>query len=112
MKKKNIIKKSEDFNRIISKRNGKVGKYYIVNKEQTTSNTKFGITFVKKLGIAVERNKLKRQTKQIIDTNKNIYQNNQNYIIIIKKQAKEAKYQQLEEDLIDIFSKLKEKDNE
>lgn len=113
MKKVNIIKESKDFNRIIAKRNGKTSKYFIINIEDNNLNTtKFGITFVKKIGNAVTRNKLKRRTKAILDTNKNIYQNNKNYIIIIKKAAVDETYKKLEEDLINLFNDLKEKNNE
>lgn len=110
MKKTNIIKDNRDFTNIIKKRNGISNKYFILNKENNNLNkTMFGITFVKNIGNAVTRNKLKRRVKSIIDNNENIYQNNKNYIIIIKKDAKDAKYIDLESNLIDIFNKIKEK---
>lgn len=113
MKKKEIIKDSNEFTRIIKKRNGISNNFFIINKEQNDQMiTKFGITFVKNIGNAVTRNKLKRQVKSIIDNNKNIYQNNQNYIIIIKKAAIDTTYQELEISLINLFSKIKEKKNE
>ena len=34
MKKQNIVKKSEDFNKIIKKRQGKVSKYFIINQKK------------------------------------------------------------------------------
>lgn len=113
MKKKEIIKDNKDFTRIIKKRNGISNKNFIVNIEKSPDQTpKFGITFVKKIGNAVERNKLKRQVKNIIDHNKQIIPNNYNYIIIIKKDSKETKYQELEQNLTKIFLKIKEKVNE
>lgn len=106
MKKTNIIKKSEEFSSIIKKRNGISNKYFILNIEENETNIpKFGITFEKKIGNAVTRNKLKRRTKSIIDNNKNIYQNNKKYIIIIKKQTKDISYQEMEQQLISIFKK-------
>lgn len=113
MKKRNIVKKSEEFSNIIKKRNGKSNKYFIINKEQNNENIpKFGITFVKKFGNAVTRNKMKRRIKSIIDNNKNIYQNNQKYIIIIKKEAIDLPYEKLNEELKSLFAKLKETKNE
>lgn len=110
MKKENIIKDNKDFTRIIKKRNGISNKLFILNKELSNNNTpKFGITFIKNIGNAVTRNKLKRQVKSIIDNNKNIYQNNQNYIIIIKKEATSVSYQELEISLKNLFLKIKEK---
>ena len=58
------------------------------------------------------RNKLKRQIKSIIDNNKYIYQNNKNYIIIIRKETLNISYQEKEKNLIELFNKLKEKDND
>lgn len=106
MKKINIIKKSDEFSSIIKKRNGVSNKYFILNIENNDSNIpKFGITFVKHIGNAVTRNKLKRRTKSIIDNNKNIYQDNKKYIIIIKKDAVNITYQEMEQQLISIFKK-------
>lgn len=106
MKKVNIIKKSDEFSSIIKKRNGVSNKYFILNIENNDSNIpKFGITFVKHIGNAVTRNKLKRRTKSIIDNNKNIYQDNKKYIIIIKKDAVDITYKEMEKQLISIFKK-------
>ena len=113
MKKKNIVKKSTDFDRIIKYKNGTVNNSFIINEELSEDNiVKFGITFVKNIGNAVCRNKLKRQVKSIIDNNKNMYENSKNYIIIIRKGALLLSYQELEKELISLFNKLKEKNNE
>lgn len=109
MKKKNRILKSTDFTRIIKNGSTIKNSTFIINKEKNNDNVvKFGICFVKNIGNAVERNKLKRRTKAIIDNNKNIYQNNQNYIIIIRKAAISKTYQELEKDLVSLFNKEKE----
>lgn len=113
MKKKEIIQKSSEFSRIIKKRNGISNRLFIVNIEPTNNQTpKFGITFVKKIGNAVTRNKLKRQVKNIIDNNKDLIAPNNDYIIIIKKEAVNKKYFELETNLKEIFLKIKEKENE
>lgn len=113
MKKKNIVKNKEDFTRIINKKNSYVNKYFIINEEVNNDlMPKFGITFIKNMCNAVNRNKLKRQIKSIIDNNKNIYENNKNYIIIIRKDALNKSYKELEDNLISLFNKLKEKKDE
>lgn len=110
MKKKNIVKKKQDFDRIIRKKEGKATKYFIINSEDNNENiTKFGITFVKKIGNAVTRNKLKRRIKSIIDNNKEIYEQNKNYIIIAKKETINLSYQELEKELILTFNNLRRK---
>jgi len=113
MKKQNIVKKAEDYNRIIKKRQGTKNKYFIINKEENKENIpKFGITFTKNIGNAVTRNKLKRRIKSIIDNNKKIYQNNQTYIIIAKKTTLELTYQELEKELTYLMKKIKGENNE
>ena len=110
MKKRNIVRKSEDFSRIINKRNGISNKAFIINQEDNNKKiTKFGITFKHNLCNAVMRNKLKRQVKSIIDNNKNIYEISKNYIIIIREGALSLSYQEKEKELISLFNKLKEK---
>jgi len=110
MKKQNIIKKSEDFTRLIKKRNGSSNEYFIINQETNNEKTtKFGITFTKKIGNAVVRNKLKRRVKAIIDHHKEMYQSSKNYVIIIRKAAKEINYQELEKNLVSLFLKIKSK---
>ncbi len=113
MKKINIVKKSEDYNRIIKNKKGVSTIYFIINKEENNDNIpKFGITFVKKFGNAVTRNKIKRRIKSIIDNNKSIYENDNNYIIIAKKTVIDLKYQELERELIKNFEKIREKNYE
>lgn len=108
MKKINIVKKSKDFDRIIRKRKGQSNKYFIINKEKNSEHiSKFGITFTKNIGNAVTRNKLKRRIKNIIDNNEDIYDKNNTYIIIARKEVLSLTYNQMEQELISIFSKIK-----
>ena len=110
MKKIKIVKSNKEFNDIINKRNSISNSCFIINRITNDDNIpKFGITISKKLANAVNRNKIKRQIKSIIDNNKNIYQYNQKYIIIIKKGALDKSYQELEKELISLFNK-EEKD--
>ena len=84
MKKKNILKKNEDFNRIITKIKPYRYKYLSFYVERTTTDTYFfGFSVGKKIGTAVKRNKIKRQLKEIIS--KNNYQNGFNCIIMVNR---------------------------
>ena len=47
MKKQNIVKKSEDFNKIIKKRQGKASKYFIINQEKKHQYNKIRNNFYK-----------------------------------------------------------------
>ena len=77
MKKINIIKKNEDYNRIIQKY--KPFKYndYIFYIEWVDSTCyHFGFSVGKKIGNAVIRNKVKRQLKSILDKSALTFLNN------------------------------------
>ena len=85
MKRFEMIKDKDYFNKII--RQGKYTKdknfviYYI---DTVNKNTQFGIAIKKSIGSAVLRNRLKRQTRAIIDNNRNLFKNNRDYIIMIR----------------------------
>ena len=113
MKKINIIKESKDCESIIHKGKCSRYKYYILYYFKNDNNKyyRFGISVGKKISNrAVIRNKLKRRLKTIIDNHKNFYQNNQDYIIIMKRSCLEASFQELENNFIDLINKVKKGD--
>ena len=104
MKKINIVKKSTDFTRIIKSKTPFKNKYFIIYKENTNENIyHFGISVSKKIGNAVVRNKLKRRVKDIIDKSALQFLN-KDYIIVLKKSAKDAEYLELKEEIIKLFN--------
>ena len=108
MKKKEIIKKSNDYTNIIIKNNKLKNKYYSIFYKKS-SNTLFGISIPKKTGNAVIRNKIKRQIKNIIDNNKINIQKNYNYVIIIRRELLELSYIEKERELMTLFRRIGEK---
>lgn len=107
MKKKEILKKSNDYTKIINKKNKIKNKYYSIFYIKS-NNTLFGISIPKKTGNAVIRNKIKRQIKNIIDNNKIDIQNNYNYVIIIRKEILELPYKEKEKELVTLLKKIGE----
>lgn len=111
MKKINIIKESKDFDKIIHNGRYYKNKYFIIYiSNNDYKNYRFGISVGKKISNkAVIRNKIKRRIKSIIDNHKNFYQNNKDYIIIMKRSCLEADFQELENNFIDTFNKITKK---
>ena len=86
MKKYERVKSNVEFNNIIQKGKKLSNKYFtifFIESDQTI--VRFGISAPKKLGNAVIRNKLKRQTRHLVDETKNLFKNRRNYIIITKE---------------------------
>lgn len=105
MKKINILKRNEDFNRIISSIPAFKYKDYIIYLEKNTNAPyKFGFSVGKKIGNAVTQNKYKRRLKNIID--KKSYQNNFNCIIIVSKGILNRSFKEMEDNLFKALDKL------
>ena len=106
LKKYEVVKKNTDFNDIIN--TGKYLKSYCYNiyyKDGAALYPKFGIAVSKKYGNAVERNKVKRQVRSLIDSHKNLFANGKNYIIMIRKGVKKLTYAEMEQDLVKLLQK-------
>lgn len=110
MKKKNIVKENKDFSNIIN--NGKRiwnDTYSIYYEKNKYENYRIGISVSKKLGNAVVRNKIKRQLRNIIDKYKNNYQNNMDYIIIVRRNYINLNFSQLEMKYLELINKITHK---
>ena len=106
MKKNETIKKSTEFTELITKsKYFKTKEYIVYYKDNDLNKRRFGIAISNKIGNAVTRNKLKRQTREIIHKLKNLFKNNQDYIIMIKKEAKNSPFI---EKMNNLENKLKE----
>ena len=85
MKKLYVVKHQQDFDRIIKLNNKKVSSYFIVYSEDNDKKYDcYGISVSKKIGNAVDRNKMKRRIRKIIDDYKKDY-NSFFYSIFILK---------------------------
>ena len=105
MKKKDKVKNTRDFQKIIENGNLLKNKYYIIYYiDNNLNNDRFGISVSKKLGNAVFRNKYKRKLRAIIDNYKKNYINHKDYIIILRKEAINKKYQLLENEFIALLN--------
>lgn len=86
MKKYERVKSNILFNLIINegkKMSNKFFTIFFIDKNEKKAN--FGVAVPKRLGNAVVRNKLKRQTRELLDNTKLLFSNHRNYIIIVKE---------------------------
>ena len=108
LKKINIIKKNTEFNSIINEGKPYKNKYYsiyVINKKE--KYYRIGIAIPKKTGIAVIRNKIKRQIKDIIDKSS---LNNLNFdcIIIVRRNILDLNYEYMKKYLLELLSRINE----
>ena len=105
MKRYEMVKSHEDFNTIINTGKKTTGRGLIIfQKSKDYPKPNFGIAVGKKLGNAVVRNKFKRRFRNIIDNNKELFSNYNNYIIMIKKEALNVSYEKLEKELVRLLN--------
>lgn len=111
MKKINIIKKNEDYNRIIKEYKPYKYKDYVVYVEWTSDKIyHFGFSVGKKIGNAVTRNKVKRKLKAILDNF--IFKNGFNCIIIVRRGILDKSFLEMQTDINAIIEKIKIKKGE
>ena len=109
MKKDNRIKKSEEFQSIITKRNKFNNSTFIIYfVPRKLDHGRIGISASKKLGNAVTRNKLKRQLRmmlmELIDFESLPFDG----VVIIKEKFKEQSYLDNKKDLELLINKCKQ----
>lgn len=102
MNKEFIITDGRVFDSMINKSRYKYNKNYTIYKREADA-CKFGIAVPKKIAGAVTRNKIKRQIKEIIRTNKEFFLYNNEYIIIVKKNILELSFSEMQSSLEELF---------
>lgn len=88
MKKEYRVKKSQDFDNIIRKKQSFANRQFVIYyQENKLDQMRLGISVSKKLGKAHERNKLKRYVRESFKTRKDFLKN-YDIIIIVRPAAK------------------------
>lgn len=107
MKKYEVVKSNILFNEIIHKGKFFYNNYFIIYMlESKEFKPHFGIAVSKKYGNAVNRNKIKRQIRMLIDQNKNLFKKYNNYIIMIKKDYNTTKFSLKNQEFINLLRKV------
>lgn len=109
MKKSNIIKKNYEIKNVINKKNCVRNRYFNIYFSSNDFNYhRFAVCVSTKIGNAVTRNKVKRQVKDIIDKSNLVFKTNVDYVIIIKKEINEIKFNDIKTNLINLLKKITE----
>ena len=106
MKFSDSLKKNSDFQRVYHNGCSYANRLLVmyVMKNHTNEN-RIGISVSKKLGNAVFRNKYKRKLRSIIDNYRKIYNNGEDYIIILRRGGVEKSFQDLERDFLNLMKR-------
>ncbi len=105
-----IVKTERYFENIIKNGSCLKSKYYVIHHlKNNLPYDRFGISVSKKLGNAVFRNEYKRKIRAIIDNYKKIYIKNEDYIIILRKEAINQPYNILEQEFFALMNKNQER---
>jgi len=101
MKRCETIKDKKKFNSIIRSGTFCKNRYYVLYYSESLDKkfSKFGVAIKKSYGKAVERNKIKRQTRNIIDKYKKEFKKGKDYIIMIRNECLNADFKKLDESL-------------
>lgn len=102
MKKKYIIRKNEEIQKIVKSSKKIVNKYFIVYfKENNLSYNRYCVSVSKKIGKAHTRNLFKRRVKDILM--KNSINNSKDYVIILRNVVINISYEKMQYELLDIL---------
>lgn len=113
MKKQYSLKRNEEIAKVVHKRVLVKNESFIIyyQNNQAIDHSRICISVSKKNGKAVVRNKIKRQTRAMIDEIFSLIEKI-DYVIIIKQAFLEKTFQENKENLNELYMKIKSKNKE
>ena len=102
------IKKSQEIEQVMKKGRSRANPYFIVYKYAKNDNDNFriAISVGKKIGKAVERNKVKRYIRNVTTEHKHEMKHNYDYFVIARKVVKDLDYVKFKENLEQLYKKM------
>lgn len=102
------IKKSQEIEKVMKKGRSTANRYFIVYKYAKNDNDNFriAISVGKKIGKAVDRNKVKRYIRNVTTEHKHEMNPNYDYFVIARKGVKDLDYVTFKENLEQLYKKM------
>lgn len=109
MKKKNRIKKNEDFQKVFKQGKSMANRQFVIYMLNQPEEKEFrlGLSVSKKIGNAVTRNRVKRLVRQVFLEEKDSLKTGMDFIVIARKPASEMDYHEVKSSLLHLFRKTK-----
>lgn len=107
MKKEYRVKRSQDFDNIIRKKQSFANRQFVIYYQKNNlEHMRLGISVSKKLGKAHDRNKLKRYVRESFKTRKDFVKN-YDIIIIVRAGAKELSFEEFGKSIDHVLKRSK-----
>ena len=107
MKKEYRVKKSSEIEMIVKYKQSKANKHFVMYKKENHGNShfRFAVSVSKKYGNAVERNKIKRQVREIISKFDiiDIF----DVFVVIRVSSKNISFAEIKSSITSLIEKLK-----
>lgn len=81
--------------------------FIILLKENTTPESRLGITVTKKIGSATQRNRIKRLVREVFRQNRQLFPDNRDIVFIAKRGAGSLNYQAVKNEVIQVQKTMK-----
>jgi ribonuclease P protein component len=105
MKKEYRVKKSNEIEMIVKKRQSKGNQYFVLYKKENHEipHFRFAVSVPKKFGNAVSRNKIKRRVREIIS--QQVILDDFDIFIVVKKEANTLSFSEIKLSILRLLEK-------